>query len=110
MSAQWQLLFSKIEEWIKPMNRLDLEKALEYRRALSLIGRGLNITFSNKPMKEQYQELSNLLYSEEYRCAIRQLPLKYFPIHWKLFYGMAKLQTVFGVLFLLKIMKTYLSK
>ena len=110
LSAQWQLLFSKIKEWIKPMDRPDLEKALEYRRALSLIGRGLNITFSNKPMKEQYQELSHLLYSEEYRFAIRQLPLTYFPIHWKIFYSFAKNRNVWGVLFLLKIMKTFISR
>ena len=110
LSEQWQLLFSKIEEWIKSMNRPDLKKALENRRALSLIGRGLNITFSNKPMKEQYQELSHLLYSKEYRFAIRQLPLTYFPIHWKIFYSFAKNRNVWGVLFLLKIMKTFISR
>ena len=110
LSEQWQLLFTKIEEWIKPLNRFDLFQALQYRQALSLIGQGLNITFSNKSFKAQHQELSRLLHSEKYKKAIQQLPLNFFPIHWKMFYGMAKRRNVWGVLCLLKIMKTFISR
>ena len=110
LSEQWQLLFSKIEDWIKPMNRPDLIEALQYREALSLIGQGLNITFSEKSFLAQYQELKDLILSEKYKKAIQHLPLNYFPIHWKLFYGMAKFRNVGGVLCLLKIMKSLLSK
>lgn len=110
LSDQWQLLFSKIEDWIKPMNRPDLIEALQYRQALSLIGQGLNITFSEKSFLAQYQELKDLILSEKYKKAIQHLPLNYFPIHWKLFYGMAKFRNVGGVLCLLKIMKSLLSK
>ena len=110
LSEQWSLLFSKIETWINPMNRPDLLEALQYRQALSLIGQGLNITFSEKSFQAQRNELAHLIHSEKYKKAIQQLPLSYFPIHWKLFYGMAKYRNVWGVLCLLKIMKTFLSR
>lgn len=110
LSEQWQLLFSKIEEWIKSLNRADLLEALQYRQALSLIGQGLNITFSPKSFQAQQQELGLLLHSEKYKTAIQHLPLNHFPIHWKVFYGMAKHRNVWGVLCLLKIMKTFLSR
>lgn len=110
LSEQWQLLFSRIEEWIKPLNRPDLLEALQYRQALSLIGQGLNITFSEKSFHAQHQELGRLIHSEKYKKAIQYLPLNYFPIHWKLFYGMAKHRNVGGVLCLLKIMKSLLAK
>lgn len=110
LSEQWQLLFSKIEEWIKPLNRPDLLEALQYRQALSLIGQGLNITFSEKSFHAKHQELGCLIHSEKYKKAIQYLPLNHFPIHWKIFYGMAKHRNVGGVLCLLKIMKIILSK
>ena len=104
LSEQWQLLFSKIEDWIRPMNAPDLEEAIQYRRALSLIGQGLNITFSNQSITNQYRQLMHVIKEAKYRTAITTLPLNYFPIHWKLFYGMAQKQLVWGVLITLKIM------
>lgn len=110
LSEQWQLLFTKIEDWIRPLNRSDLLEALQYRQALSLIGQGLNITFSEKSLLAQHKELKCLIHSEKYKKAIQYLPLNHFPIHWKLFYGMAKHRNVVGVLCLLKTMKIILSK
>lgn len=110
LSKQWSLLFSKIETWINPMNRPNLLEALQYRQALSLIGQGLNITFSEKSFQAQRNELAQLIHSEKYKKSIQQLPLHYFPIHWKVFYGMAKYRKTWGVLCLLKIMKTFLSR
>lgn len=110
LAEQWELLFSKIEEWIRPMNDRDLEEAIQYRRALSLIGQGLNITFSTKNYSEQRMELSLLLRSEQYQRAIQSLSFSQFPIYWKVFYGMAKYQMNWGVFWLLKIMKNFISR
>ena len=110
LAEQWELLFSKIEEWIRPMNDLDLEEAIQYRRALSLIGQGLNITFSNQSIINQYHHLLHIIQEEKYKTAITALPLDYFPIHWKLFYGMAQKRLVWGVLTTLKIMNLSISR
>ena len=78
LTEQWNLLFRLIEEWITPLHREDLEKALTYRRALSLIGQGLNITFSPVSFMKQHGALSAILSSHEYRTSIRQLPMNIF--------------------------------
>lgn len=110
LTEQWGLLFHLIEEWIVPLKREGLEEAFQYRKALCLMGRGLNIVFSDKSKMEQKQELSAILYSSEYQSAIQELPLKYFPFHWYLFYCLAKHKIVSGVYILLKMMKIFLEK
>ncbi len=110
LAEQWELLFSKIEEWICPMNDLDLEEAIQYRRALSLIGQGLNITFSTKSYSEQRMELSSLICSQQYQRAIQSLSFAHFPIYWKIFYGMAKYQMNWGVFCILKILKHFITQ
>lgn len=110
LTEQWALLFKKIEEWILPFNRKELEIALQYRKSLCLIGLGLNIVFSDKRMKEQKEELANILYSKNYVNAINLLPMTQLPIHWKVFYQFAKNKNVTGVYLLLKVMKMFLEK
>ena len=110
LSEQWNVLFQKIEECITPLHRPELEQALQYRRALCLIGQGLNLTFSNKGLLEKRKELSTILHAEFYRHAIQVLPLNYFPLHWKIFYGMAKYKCTWGILLLLLIMKRKISQ
>lgn len=110
LTEQWNLLFSKIEDWIRPMHQADLDEALQYRRALSLIGQGLNITFSTKNYSEQRMEISLLICSEQYQRAIQSLSFAHFPIYWKVFYGMAKYQMNWGVFWLLNLMKNFISR
>ena len=88
----------------------NLEKALTYRRALSLIGQGLNITFSPVSFMKQHGALSAILSSHEYRTSIRQLPMNYFPIHWRLFFEMARFRSTTGVLCLLKLIKFIIER
>ncbi len=110
LTQQWQRLFKYIEDWIKPLQRSGLEEALDYRRALSLIGQGLNITFSPDGLRSQYRALSRLLHSSDYRRCIQKLPMGYFPLHWKVFYRSARCQCTPIVLCLLKIMKRIIEK
>ena len=92
------------------MNDRDLEEAIQYRRALSLIGQGLNITFSNKYYLKQKSDLSLLICSEQYQKAIQSLSFANFPIYWKVFYGMAKYQINWGVFCILKILKHFTTQ
>ena len=101
---KWLRMFSYIEEYIKPMDNQYLRDALDRRKALCLIGLGLNITFSSSSLKKKVEQLNNILYSNWYHDAVVKLPLAYFPLHWKLFYGAAKYRRTSIVYTLLVIM------
>ncbi len=105
LRAQWNVLFGKIHDWIEPLQRPDLQYALQCRKALCLIGMGLNAICSSGNSSEQIRELSDIIHSPSYMEAIKVLPLKYFPIHWMVFYGLAKAGCAWGVWCLLRIMR-----
>lgn len=103
---QWQELYKRI------MNQLKLENAsfeyyqvLNNRIALGLIGIGLNLVEDKRlNFKQKRKELGNILQLPHYRLALETLPLKYFPLHWKLFFHCAKRKWTFTLIALLKIM------
>lgn len=105
---QWETLFEMIEKWIVPLNRDDLLAALQNRRALCLIGVGLNIVSSSKSYLEQYNELSSFLKKRWYRVAIKELSLSKLPLHWWGFFGSAKLRLVVNVYLMLCFIKSLL--
>lgn len=105
LETQWTRLFGYIEDWIGPMMRKDLSDALSNRKALCLIGLGLNIVFSDKSLIEKYKLLKNLVLSEWYHKAVQDLSLNNFPIHWKLFYYSAKKRNISLLLLMLSYMK-----
>lgn len=110
LREQWNVLFTKIQIWIDPLQRTDLQYALQCRKALCLIGLGLNAICSSEKVSEQVHELSDIIYSPSYREAIQVLPLKYFPVHWMMFYGLAKLGCAWGVWCLLRVMRYLIWK
>ena len=89
--TQWENLFSFIQEWIAPMNNSDYLKALSNRKAFSIIGIGLNLLFAHEGHIQQHRKLKSFMQKDWYRKAIRQLPLKNLPIHWKTFFLCDKL-------------------
>lgn len=99
---QWQRLFSVMNEIIKK-NNLDSKfiTALQNRICLSIIGLGLNILSGGKSIKK-IKEIKRIIGCEQYRKAYKQLTLKYFPIHWKLFFFFAKHNMAFSVYIMLK--------
>lgn len=107
---QWELLFDLIEKCIVPLYRDDLLTALQNRRALCLIGVGLNIVSSSKSFFGQYRELSLFLKKAWYRVAIKELDLSQLPFHWYSFFFFAKHQSVFGVYILLNIIRKMISR
>ncbi len=100
--SQWQRLFGFMEEYINE-HQCDkvFETALNNRICLSIVGLGLNILNGNKDLKK-IKEIKNVLGCERYRQAYKQLTMKYFPVHWKVFFFFAKHNFALGVYLMLK--------
>lgn len=93
---QWNRLYNILFQYIKD-NNLDSSylTAVNNRICLGILGQGLNLLESDKRNKRR--ELKKMLSTQRYREAYQQLKLKYFPIHWKIFYGFAKYNIAWGV-------------
>lgn len=99
---RWQRLYDYIEGFIKEKNLGDdFKYALNNRIALGICGLGLNIISSDKSAAAKINEIKYIINTARYRNAYKQLDFKYFPIHWKVFYGFAKLRFAVGVYILL---------
>ena len=98
---QWNNLFDYINDYISE-NELDYSfyNALNNRISLSIIGLGLNIAKSN--VKHKFEKIKHIISSNRYRQAVKNLELKYFPAHWKIFFLLAKLNFAFGLFLMLK--------
>ena len=107
----WQRLFDYMDQYIQD-NHLtpDYGKALNNRIVLSLLGLGLNIVGSGYGIGKKLKLINEILSSDRYRQAYRNLSLRYFPIHWKVFYGCAKLRLSLGVYGLLVVIHRIISK
>lgn len=97
---QWSLLFKLIENKIVSRG-FDFDLALNNRIALSIIGLGLNELQNPKGFMARYHNLKTILKSPLHKKAYHQLELKYFPLHWKMFFFFAKYRLVLGVYFML---------
>lgn len=101
--SQWQCLFDRMLEYIES-NKLGKEYyiALENRIALSLVGLGLNVVCANnKTTKEKIVLIKEIITSERYKNAYKQLDYKYLPPHWWVLFKCAKLKLSFMVYLLL---------
>lgn len=98
----WQRLYDYIEAFIKEKDLGDdFINALNNRIALGICGLGLNIMSSDKSAVMKIKEIKEIISTERYRNAYKRLDFRYFPIHWKVFYGCAKLRFATGVYVLL---------
>ena len=107
--GQWKNLYAKISEIIHAKDA-EFRKALNNRIALSIIGLALNETFSEKPFSLKRQKISEILHDDLYQKAYQNLEMKYFPLHWKLFFSLAKSKNALGVLSLSYIMNFLIKK
>ena len=108
---QWQRLYDRMESYIQAKQLGEIyHAALENRIALGILGLGLNITASNQSIAGKVKEIHGIISRERYRKAYQNLSLRYFPIHWKLFYGCAKLRFSPGVYGLLVVIHRIISK
>lgn len=101
--AQWTELFRRIRNVVIDLpDREKLESALNNRISLSIIGLGLNAI--SLPNGQAIHEIKRIISGNEYRAAIRELPMKYFPLHWWVFFACCKMNFALGVFLLLKCM------
>lgn len=99
---QWQNLYRRMREYITKHNLPDeYAKALENRRALGMLGLGLNIVCADLRIAKKIRLIRTILQDERYVKAYQKLDFRFFPIHWKFFYGCAKCQIASGVYILL---------
>ena len=103
---QWECLFNYMEAHITA-NHLGsaFAEALNNRIAMSIIGLGLNALKNNEGKVESIREIKRIISIARFRFAYKELPLRYFPIHWKVFFLFAKLNVASGVYLLLSIIK-----
>ncbi len=106
---QWQELYSRMEKEIKE-NNLPFEDALDNRIALSIIGLGLNEIINNTTHKEKINRLGEFINHPRYKKAYAALETKFFPVHWKLFFGFCKKGKGAPVYILLKCIDKIISK
>ena len=59
---------------------------------------------------KKVKNIRRIIRQERYRKAYKNLPLNYFPIHWKLFYGCARHGFAFGVYMLLTVIQRIISR
>lgn len=97
----YRIIFQYIDD-----NKLIEKKKLLYNRvAVNIVGLGLNIVSSKLTVFERLKEINKILKKDIYVKAIKQLKLKYLPIHWKIFFICAKLKFIIALYIMLYIME-----
>lgn len=108
---QWQKLYDRMESYIQAKQLGEIyHTALENRIALGILGLGLNITASPQPIAGKVKDIHTIISQERYRKAYKALSLRYFPVHWKVFYGCAKLKLSLGTYGLLVVIQMIISR
>ncbi len=103
--SQWQILIEQMQKFIDDHDCDETcKQALSNRRALSIIGLGFNVSRSKKGFFGKVKELRYILKDERYRRAYKELPFNYFPIYWKLYFGLAKRRFAMALLILINVM------
>lgn len=107
-----------IVQWTNLQNRIlaiighdeKLKQAYMNRIALSIIGIGLNECASKESLKNKKERINNYLSAKYPSQALKQLNLRYFPIHWKVFFSSAKYHFIGILMFLLTIIYKIINK
>lgn len=107
----WQSLYGLMQEFIDKNNCDEsFTNSLYNRRAINLIGLGLNILANEKGMFGKISDISLILKNPEYIKAYKRMEFKYFPVHWKIFFFCAKIRFSIGIYILLCVMRKMIGK
>lgn len=111
LTTQWQNLFNRLQHLIERFHLGDSAyEALENRKALAIIGLGLNELEAEKSFTRQNIRIRALLATPWLSNALKRLPLNFFPIHWKLFFYLAKKNNNLLLSILLRVIKYILAR
>ncbi|GAB6103602.1 hypothetical protein JCM17039_03560 [Blautia glucerasea] len=109
--AQWKNLYMLIQEHLEEISYSDEYKvALRNRKAVEVLGAGLNAVSSTKGNSSIIKEIKNILNDEQTHRALMQLNFKYFPAHWKLFYSCAKYKLILPFWILLVVIQKVIRR
>lgn len=102
LEQQWNGLFDLMSQYIKEHGDVPMYKeALANRISLSLIVLGINQIVSNTTAITKIGNIRKIICSDRYVASIHQLKQEFLPIHWKVFFGLARRKCSVGVYFLL---------
>lgn len=101
---QWNTLFDYMEKYVEEKD-LDsvFSESLDNRIALSIIGLGLNELKSTNDFNTKIKKLEKIMNTPRFKKAIASLPLKYFPMHWKMFFLIVKMNWASGLYLILTV-------
>ena len=108
LTVQWTNLQNRILAIIGHDEKL--KQAYMNRIALNIIGIGLNECASKESLSNKKTKINSYLSSKYPSQALQQLNLRYFPIHWKLFFGSAKYHYIWIFMFLLTIIYKIINR
>lgn len=100
---QWKRLFYILDNYVAEHQLgKNYEQALSNRIALSVIPLGINAVSNSGGLTKQFAEIKEIVTDEKYIESIKMLNKSYFPIHWKVFFGLAKHKNILGLYLLLR--------
>ena len=103
---QYQYLYSILKTHIVE-KQLDstFTVALNNRIALNLVQLGINIMAKDAGATKKIRIIQNILTDSTYHAAVKQLCTKEMPMHWKVFFMLAKRKSAIGVYSMLAIIQ-----
>lgn len=102
----WQNMYERMEEMIAREGLPDeYRTALRNRRALGVLGLGVNIMAADWKPAEKRRELRRIIRLPAYKEALDALDISPMPIHWKAFFLCAKLGWAWGLYGLLLVIQ-----
>ena len=108
---QWHTLYAMVGAFLeKEQLEFQFQRALKNRISLGIIGLGLNELYANTSLYTKYVRLKRIVTDKRYKEAVKELPLNYFPIHWKLFFFFAKKSMALPLLCMLMVIKKIINK
>lgn len=111
LPQKWEKLYQEIEKEItKQQLGKDFIQAYKNRISLGIIGLGLNEMYAKTSLKEKHKRIQALLERKEFRSAIQSYPICYLPIHWKIFFYLAKINSTIGTMMMLFTIKKLIER
>lgn len=102
LPEQWDKLFNLLNEHIENHKLNDtFRMALSNRIALSTLFLGLNVMECKESCINKMKIINKLISKPQYRKALQNLELAYFPFYWKVFFLLAKWKCTWGIFCLL---------
>lgn len=106
LRGQWQTLFQLIRQHLddKGLEQIFYD-ALSNRIALSLIQLGINEVESPEGYVAVIRSINQIMQDPQFRESVAKLDFQYLPVHWKVFFGFARMNWATGVYLLLLVIQ-----